>query len=337
MYWLLLRCLLLSVFFSLQALAEDDDDQPVSASNQPLSSKMLSTAETADIQTLGGIKTQKLEPVAHRAEISVHGTVLSLEPLLLLRQNYLLAQSEQAGAQARYREAEQQLDRVKHLHGQDIVATHRLQAQQAQWQVEKAQLGGAGFRQQALLNAARLEWGDRLIDWFSQPNHPEANTLIDHKARLLQIVVRPEQSLPEGAKSIAIDPQGRRDQAIQARLISSSPQIDPVTQGRRYFFKLEGVDWPYGSQITGWLPVASTPVNGVSLPESALVWHLGQALIFVKQADGRFERRVVDNRTMAAGGYFVADTSLIGQEVAVSGAQTLLSQQLKGSIGEDDD
>lgn len=309
------------------AAADDDDDiqRPATVAQK-----------TTDLQQDAGIKTLPLQKAARQPELSVQGIVVDIEPLLRLRQQYLATQAQQDSAQARYQEADQNLSRTRNLHDQDIVSTRRLQEQQAQWRNDKANLATSGYQQQALIASSHLQWGELLTGWFTQNNHQHAEQFLKNHAQLLQISLPSNAHLQPGQKTIWIDAQGRRQNAVAASLIASAPQVDPITQGERVFFKLEGRRLSIGARFTAWLPNDSQGASGVIIPENAIVWHLGQALVFIKTADGKFHQRRIPELIPSQNGYFTTSGFKAGEDIVTTGAQTLLSQELKNLIPSED-
>lgn len=333
-----LICLTACITSALAIAAPDDDDNPSAGQSKSTStsgnSPTLSLAPKT--QQLAGIETQPLEAVQQQPEFLAYGTVLSLEPLLQLRQQFLAARTQQDSAKARYTEAHLNLSRTKDLHDQDIVSTRRLQEQQAQWQADKANLDATGYQQQAILTTSRLEWGEPLTDWFIQTPGKAAAQFLNHGAQLLQVTLPANLHLDPAIRSIVIDERGQRNHATQATLISASPRIDPVSQGERYFFKVEGRRIPFGAQVTAWIASDTKQTTGVFVPESALVWHLGQTFVFIKTADDEFSRKALPELMPVGHGYFVKGSLQAGEEIVIRGAQTLLSQELKSLIPSED-
>ncbi|MGZ5000956.1 MAG: efflux RND transporter periplasmic adaptor subunit [Methylomonas sp.] len=330
-------CLIACVTSTLALAMPDSDDlpngsKPVSAPN---SSDALTLAPKT--QQLAGIKTQPLEAAEQQPEFTAYGTVLSLEPLLQLRQQYLAARTQQDSAKAKYTETDLNLSRTQNLHAQDIVSTRRLQEQQALWQADKANLAASGYQQQAILAASRLEWGNTLTEWFIQTQGKAAEQFLNNGAQLLQITLPANVHLDPAVRNVYVDERGQRGNAIRAALISASPRIDPVSQGERYFFKTEGRRIPFGTHVNVWITSDTQQTAGVFVPKSALVWHLGQAFIFIRTADDKFSRRALPQYTPGSHGYFVTGPLKAGEEIVISGAQTLLSQELKNLIPSEDD
>lgn len=318
------------------AEADDDDLKPLKTENVPRAEEGGYISLDEKSQQLAGIKTELPAAARQQPEFTAFGTVLGLESLVQLRQQYLSAQAQQDSAKAKYTEADFNLSRTRNLYQQDIVSTRRLQEQQAQWQSDKANLAASAFQQQTVLAASRLEWGDSLTDWFVLKPGKPAEQFFNHRSLLLQITLPAHVHFDADMQSIYVDEYGRRQTAVKAELISRSPKIDPVTQGERYFYKAEGRSIPFGSHITAWIANDARQKNGVLIPKTALVWHLGQACVFIKSAGDHFSRRVLQNYTPVDNGYFVIGSVRPEDEIVTTGGQTLLSQQLKALIPNED-
>ncbi|MCQ8102906.1 hypothetical protein NP590_02210 [Methylomonas sp. SURF-2] len=306
-----------------QATVDDDDISP--------------PAPAQALRQSAGIVTQTLQANARQPEFSAHGSVIDLQPLLALRQQFLAAQALRDSAQARYQEADANLSRTRHLHQQDIVSTRRLQEQQAQWRNDKANLSTSAYQQQTILAGGRLQWGEVLTDWFTRADNPQAEQFLHHRAQLLQISLPANSRLPASTRVIAVDEHGRRERAVGATLVSPAPQVDPITQGERYFFRTDARRLPFGARISAWIADDSPGTDGVIIPERAVVWHLGQAFVYIKAGDGEFTRRPLAESPLVDGGYFAAEGFKAGEEIVTTGAQTLLSQELKNLIPSEDD
>jgi hypothetical protein len=320
------------------ASADDDDARPNTIpAQQPHANadpNVLRLDQTG--QKLAGIQTQTLIAAQQTPEFIAYGTVLNPEPLLNIRQQYLAASAQQGSAQARYSEAAQNLNRTRDLHQQDIVSTRRLQEQQAIWQADKANLASNNYQQQLIAYNSRLVWGATLSNWFTKAQDKNATQLLEHRAQLLQITLPANSQLDPTVSIIHVHERGQRQAAKPAALIAAAPQVDPLSQGQRYFFKCEECRLPFGAHITAWIPEGGQTSSGVNIPQSALVWHLGQAFAFVKTNANQFSRRVLSRYSANNQGYFVADGLQPGEEIVITGAQTLLSQQSKGSIPDED-
>ncbi|WP_232529269.1 efflux RND transporter periplasmic adaptor subunit [Methylomonas koyamae] len=334
-----LACLLGSFSLLAAAAATDGDDAPAPAKTAAAPARPQGDTLELDAagQALAGIRSEPLRAARRQPETTAYGTVLNPEPLLAVRQQFLAASAQQAGARSRFSEAEHNLNRTRDLHRQDIVSTRRLQEQQAIRDADQANLAANSYQQQLIVANSRLTWGDTLTEWFTRPEHKAAAELLEHRAQLLQITLPAGTRLEPGTVRIQADPAGQRQTALGADLVSAAPQADPVTLGQRYFFKCSQCRWPLGTHITVWLPSGPAGESGVDVPQSALVWHMGQDWVFVKTDATHFSRRPLAAYSANGAHYFVGEGLHPGEEIVTAGAQTLLSQMLKAQIPEEDD
>jgi hypothetical protein len=72
--------------------------------------------------------------------------------------------------------------------------------------------------------------------------------------------------------------------------------------------------------------------EGVMVPSTAVVWHGGKAWAYVKEKDDLFVRKEVSTAQELGNGWFDASHFQAGDEIVVSGAQLLLSEEQKFQI-----
>ncbi|MBI3882622.1 MAG: hypothetical protein HY301_21490 [Verrucomicrobia bacterium] len=92
---------------------------------------------------------------------------------------------------------------------------------------------------------------------------------------------------------------------------------------------LEKNPLPPGAAIVAWLTKKGEPENGVLVPREAVVRFNGLAWAYVKTGDGTFTRREVESEQLVEGGWFTTHNFKAGDEVVTTGAQQLLSEELK--------
>jgi hypothetical protein len=89
-----------------------------------------------------------------------------------------------------------------------------------------------------------------------------------------------------------------------------------------------------GMRVAGRLKLGGKVREGVVVPSAAIVWHAGKAWAYVKDddEDDVFTRKEVSTALEMPGGWFDTGHFEEGDEVVVSGAQLLLSEELKFQI-----
>jgi hypothetical protein len=300
------------------------------------------------------LQTITLEPVDHHAEFTAHGKAVNIQPLIELRHRYLVALSEHGGATARFKQAEQNIQRQQDLYHEGATSKRNLQVQQAQWQTDKAQVEASGAQGKAIAAEARLNWGEKLTEWALAKDSDKLSAFLSGQKTLLQITLPVNKQLASDISSIAVEASGNRSAASKAELISAAPQTDTTAQGESYFFQTDGRrnctrqscgihtipgdnHIRTGMRVAAWIPEQGENQSGVVIPKSALIWHLDQAFVYIKTAAEQFSRRTVDQYSTTADGYFVSSGINAGEQLVVTGGQMLLSEEFRGQIPNEDD
>lgn len=329
--------LMLGLLVSTSSFADDDDTpKPQKQATQTSGNHDVVTLDPEQ-QLRAGLQTIALSQSKLGPESIAFGSVVNLERLLVAREQFLHSLAQQQTAYAKNAEAQLNLSRTQSLHNQDIVSSRRLQEQQAQAQTEQAQLAISHYQKELLLNNCQLEWGADLCQWLTDAKGRHIQEFLAQKAQLLQITLPAGHELISNQQQIFVDEHGKRENAIPAHLISVIPLVDNVTQGRRYFFKSKLRPIAYGSHLTAWLSESSPNSDAVDLPRSAVVRHNGEAMVFIKTKPNEFSRQVLHHLTPNQACCFNTSELQAGQEIVITGAQTLLSQSLKAQIPEEDD
>jgi hypothetical protein len=327
---LLTHVLLLSVSLIAIAFADDDDDDDKPA--PPSNTAQLSV--DAKTQQLAGIVTQVSELSYYQSEYSVYGKALSSEPLLALHNRYLIAQSDSQGALATAAQLQQNAQRQQTLFNQGVSSKRALQEQQAQWQSQQALLTGKQLQIRAIEQEALAAWGKTLSGWaLSSTNALEP--FITAQKTLLQITL-PTGKTINPKQGIMVANTANRADAGAAQLISIAPQNTNGSQGINYFVQTQHPHIRAGMSITAWLSETNNSQLGVLIPKSALVWSGDEPIVYIKTAN-QFERRVIHHSITTAEGYFISEDLKAGEQIVITGAQQLLSQQLRGQIPDEDD
>jgi multidrug efflux pump subunit AcrA (membrane-fusion protein) len=321
--------------FLLSSVYAADDNQP--AAKLSTSVHPGNVFMTTQAQSLSGLQTATLTAVSHQSEFTAYGIAVDIHPLIELRRQYLLALTEQTGTIARFKHAEQSLNRQQNLYQEGSVSKRDLQVQQAQWQTDKAQLDASGVQSKSILDEASLSWGKKLTEQALTTHSDLLGAFLSGKKTLLQITLPVNKQLANDITRIEVEASGNRSLAIKAELISAALHADNTTQGESYFFQTEGHHIRPRMRVFAWIPESGYKQSGVVIPKSALIWHLNQAFVYVKTAAEQFHRCTIDPFSETNGGYFVGNGVSAGDELVITGGQLLLSEEFKGQIPDEND
>ena len=265
-----------------------------------------------------GILVKRLAPFQMSPEQKGYGRMLDPAPLAALV-------TELASAHAAYSASSSELARLKTLEGQGNASTRALQTAAA-----------ATLRDQLTVRSASerltLSWGKAVADQKDLPAFAESLTSLE--AALVRI------DLPVG-ETMTAPPIGARiatlsGQSAEAEYLEPAASVDPQTQGRGFIFLLKpnSPRLTSGESVVGYIRTPGEPLAGIIIPREAVVRTEGAGWVYVLNSAGDAFTRVevaLDHPTEA--GWFVTKGSSAGQYVVVTGAQQLLSIELKGAGG----
>lgn len=307
---------------SQERLAEAEAERPVQAPTylrRSADGGWRLTLDAAAQQRLGLAVSQPQAATLPR-QSRAYGRVLDPGPLAALVAEI---QSADAALEASRRE----FQRLKQLHAQgQNVALRAVEVAEATLR-----------RDQIALEAARLKllnsWGQAVAEVTDLAGLVKG--LVSRQAALIRL------DLPAG--SGAAPPQAARvftleapEQSVEARYLGPAPEVDPQAQGAGFLFIVQ--DNPQAGRLTpgqavwGWLQQPGAPLAGVVVPSSAVVRAAGQAWVYLQTDGTNFVRRPIALDHPVSGGWLVQQGLSAQDRLVVTGAQMLLSEELKAGI-----
>jgi hypothetical protein len=271
----------------------------------------------AEAQKNAGIGAARPAPAESASELKAFGRVPDPAPLAALM-------TDLATARAAYVASSNELARLKTLEGQGNASPRALQAAEA-----------AALRDQLSVQSAQdhlaLAWGR------SVATKDDLQTFIQSLLALNSVLVRLDLPLGEVTESA---PTGARvatlsGESIDAEFLDAAPAVDPQVQGRGFFFFIptNTVHLRAGEAVTGYLKLAGAQQAGVVVPREAVVRTAGKGWVYVVNTNGAsFTRKEIALDHPVEAGWFITQGVTASDQIVVTGAQTLLSEELKSSM-----
>jgi hypothetical protein len=273
-----------------------------------------------EAQGEAGIIVETPAPAQFVPELKGYGKVLDPAPLAALM-------TELETDQAAYAASSKELARLKSLAPQGNASTRAVQTAEATALHDQLAV-------QSVRDRLTLSWGRAVAGQNDLPAF--IDTLTAQEAVLIRIDLPAGESLkspPTGARVVALS-----GDSTDAEFLGAVPGVDPQTQGRGFMFliKPNTLRLSPGQGVTGYLKLPGDPVAGVIIPREAVVRVEGKGWVYVLNEGGEsFTRKEVALDHPVATGWFVTSTLTPGDHVVVTGAQTLLSEELKATIKPD--
>ena len=317
--------------FKLAADRRDDDIPTHSAVT--IDDGFAVVRVSVESQKASGIVTTQLESARSDAAAEVYGVVLNPQPLLDLRGRYLAAVAEARASNAAVASSRAEYERLKKLFDDDRNVSERaVQTAESQWKGDQARLAGSEQSIATLQDNLRATWGSVFAGWASDGRAATLDALANQREVLIQIAYPYDLQSVAGHVAMAVAPVSQPSSRRPTRFISASPQIDGTLPGATYFYLADGQGLRIGMRLVGQVKLGGKPREGVIVPASAVVWHGGKAWAYVKEGADKFVRKLVPTSQDMGAGWFAAEGFEADDEVVVSGAQLLLSEELKFQI-----
>jgi len=287
----------------------------------------------AQSQAASGIRTQALDGARYEASVRVFGSVVDIAPLLDLRGQYLVAVGEQRALRASVSAARLDYQRARSLYEDDRnISEQALRDAESRFQVAQARFASAQSREAVLRDSLFADWGPVVSAWATEAKSASLEPLLSRRSMLVQLVFPYELPRTAAREKLILAPVTARSEAVQARFVSEAPRSSLAVPGNTYFYIVKGADLRVGARVIGRVATDNASIDGVIVPNEAVVWYAGKSWVYRKQNADTFARYEVSTERQLGDGWFEADGLHSGDQVVVSGAQLLLSEELKFQI-----
>jgi len=270
---------------------------------------------TKEQQASAGLVVAKAEPMELKPETKAFGRVLDAAPLATLLAEIQTAQSS-LNATAK------EFERLKSL-GENA-APRALETAEA-----------AMKRDQATLESAQA----RLLAGWGKPFTSRADlatltrSLLAQEAALVRVDLPAGETLPSEPRAVRVASLTGDASAREAELLGPAPTTDPQAQGQAFLALIRDHAPPPGTALAAWLVTDGVAQHGFRLPRTAVVQYESGLFVFVQTGDSVFERKRVQVAKSQRDGVFVISGVGVDDRVVTTGAQQLLSEELKGAGG----
>lgn len=153
--------------------------------------------------------------------------------------------------------------------------------------------------------------------------------LADNASPVVRVAWPPEAGRPRERITL-LPPDGS---SVPATLIGPAPEADPLTRQPAYLYRSRA-RWPgavAGTPLGAVAPDGET-VQGVLVPDGAVVQWEGLAWAYLRRGPGAYARVRVPTDQPSRGGWIVGAPLTAGDSVVVTGVQELLSEEFRARV-----
>lgn len=309
------------------AVVEDDDDTRESRSSRATQVE-LTPGEIALVGLeLGTPVTARVAP-----EVETTGRVADTADLLSLLRELRAARAAADAADGIVTTLGERLARLRALSSRgEITVAREMAALEVDYQRERQAASARVAQVDALDTALLARWGVALAALVRTGSAVLA-PLEAGDARLIAFVA---DGQAPGTVHVAAD--GQRAAAVPAQVLGPAATTLGGTAGRSFLALAQDDRLRVGMALTVWLPTATSPVDGVLLPASALVWHHGAQWYYSTSDGATFDRHPLGAARAVGADFLVPAAQAPSGRIVLRGAQALLAEEYRDAIPEEDD
>jgi hypothetical protein len=327
----------LSGYFSSEA-GDDDDDDEEGHGKQQLVEGSLIVSVSKETQQFAGIKTSLTENMSVQSEDNAFSSVIDIQELLDMRSNYRNVKAQREVINTSFKNTTKQLERLKVLHKEaSNISARELQQARSKWEEDKARIHATDIELQNIRDNMVQKWNTEITELALKEESEIFDRLISREEYIILVSLKAEQQLSPDTAFVFVNREDDRQQARKAYFISAAPFSDNTLQGETYFFRTNGNKIRIGMRLYVWLPNTGFTGEGVNIPTEAIVWYAGKPWAYIQIDEERFSRRSLLNPIQTSNSWLVKENFEVGEKIVISGAQTLLSEEFKYAIPDEDD
>ncbi len=313
--------------------AAADAAPPADGADKPAEDKPEDFVVRLDKEQWQALDIDKGEP--EKSELSprriAFGHVLDPSPIVTLDSDLAAADAALAASRAEF-------ERTQGLFKSgENVARKSLETAEAQFRADEIKANG-------LRRAALMDWGSDFAGLDAAKRREFVDRLVRGESALVRVDILPGDALAEQPKSARILVLGREAQPIDTQSITPAADVDAKTQAQGYVLRIDKPPFALrpGMALTAWLDLPEKPRAGFAIPRSAILRHDGRTWVYIQAEEEKFVRKAItlDSPLEGDKGWFVAEENggiKADDLLVVTGAQSLLSEELKAQGGGEPD
>ncbi|WP_339778472.1 hypothetical protein [uncultured Methylophaga sp.] len=312
----------------------DDDDNEDDVQNHQFA---LSVELTEAAQKMASIESQTLMESFYTPEIRAMAVVIPTRELQLAHSRCSEAKMNLRMAKVNEQGMSKELSRLKTLKkATGSVASKEVNYAQTNLSLAQTE---SELKQQLLENChaeVRQQWPQPIADWVINGGE-EFNLLMSREQSIIKVTLPPKQSLNPNVDTVRWQQPYQQNNVGQAQRLAAAISVDPVLSGETWFFLNKSSSLQEGAKLQVWVPTEQGAFSAVLIPYQSVIWYAGQPWAYLHMDEKRFQRISLLNGHDSVEGMYLQQGFHPGDAVVTSGAQTLLSEEFKWQIHDEDD
>ena len=322
--------------------SDDDDESQIESDNQQKifiidGYKAIKLDEETVVST--GVEYKQPENMSLTPEFIAYAEAVDVEPLLSLRADYQSILADKNILQNDLNNKNKILKRAEALFEAKSLSARDLEKAKAERDLKISELSAINTRLSSFEYKLNSTWGSTLASYILDPDKKAfLDLLASYETSLILLSLPKNKFLKDKQQNVFVNTINNRATAMPISYLEQARQVRNPLYGESYYYMLESDKIRVGMRLFAWIEEGDKPVQGLFLPDSAVVWYANKPWVYVKHEDDFFIRKPLENARKVNNGWLVEDHSVNKDDwVVTTGGQTLLSEEFKWAIPNEDD
>lgn len=290
---------------------------------------------SSEQMTLAGIEAVVMTTQTVHPEHAFYGEVVDAVELLRQMRALEAARGVAAAQGGTLGALQQRLQRLKEFAARgEVAATRELAELEIAVLREHERSRELAARASDQRDQAAVSWGSALLAALA--GDQQTLTAFDQGSACLVRFAAPAVEIDLGRSAVAAA-DGVHAHAVTARLLAPAPAVTAGFAGATWYAGLPCAGLRVGMPVAIWVSAQGAAITGAVLPASAVLWHAGSRWYYVEEGAGIFTRHALGAAVAHGEDVVLVDQGALEAKVVVRGAQTVLAEEQRAAIPEEDD
>lgn len=290
-----------------------------------------------EIQEISGVRYEQQSEISITPEFVAYAEVIDVAPLVKLKTDFRDLLAERKVLQNKYYNYNKQLTRAEALHESRSLSTIELEKKRAERDLAAEELDAKNTRIENFIYETTSNWGGEISKLIFEPDlQPKFGKLASHENALVQVSLLKDQVLENTSQKVFISTSNDRQSAHEVSYLDRAIRINNPLYVESHIYLSESGMVTHGSRLFAWIEESSKHEQGIFIPDEAVIWYANEPWFYIKQGN-LFVRKPLGKARKIRDGWLTRSGISTNDLVVISGGQTLLSEEFKWAIPDEED
>lgn len=315
----------------------DEDDDELNEERLTIIDGYKAIQLDGEVVENAGLEFSTPQRISFSPEFIAYADVVDVAPLVLLRAEYLGLLADKQVLESDLYNRNKNLKRATALHEAKSLSTRDLEKSRAEFDLKSSELRAIKIRVNSFKYKLESLWGDEL-SYLALQDEEEFNLLATNKKSIILLSIPKDRLLKNKEQNVFMNYSNNRETAQQLKYLDQAKEVKNPLYGQSYYYLVESEKVRVGMRLFAWVEENSEATAGYLIEDSAVIWYANEPWIYVDQGEDIYIRKPLSDARKISQGWFLNDNALFGDgEVVSKGGQTLLSEEFKWAIPDEND